>query len=316
MNPQAPNNTRGYIIAFISAIILSTTAIFIGYLYNTYHIPALILAFWRNAAVVLTLLIVYGIFARHLLKAHRKDFPFLGLHGIILVIFNILWTLSVVMNGAAVATVLVYSSAAFTAILGWLFLKESLGWVKILVILVCFGGCVLTSGAWQAANWQSNPLGIVIGLSSGMSYAAYNLMGRTASKRGINPWTGLLYTFGLAGICLLILNLLPVKIITGTAATPLDFFWLGTAWQGWLVLFLLGAIPTVLGFGLLNVSLTLLPSSTVSLIVTSEPVFTTITAFFLLKENMDVYEIIGGALIIAGVICLRVYESRSKPKPE
>ncbi len=141
-------------------------------------------------------------------------------------------------------------------------------------------------------------------------------VGRTASKRGINPWTGLLYTFGLAGICLLILNLLPVKIITGTAATPLDFFWLGTAWQGWLVLFLLGAIPTVLGFGLLNVSLTLLPSSTVSLIVTSEPVFTTITAFFLLKENMDVYEIIGGALIIAGVICLRVYESRSKPKPE
>jgi hypothetical protein len=37
-----------------------------------------------------------------------------------------------------------------------------------------------------------------------------------------------------------------------------DFLWLGGAFNGWIVLFLLAAVPTVAGFGLYNVSLSLL----------------------------------------------------------
>ena len=48
--------TRGYTIALISTAFLSTTAIFIRHLTLTYALPPLILAFWRDVFVMLTLL--------------------------------------------------------------------------------------------------------------------------------------------------------------------------------------------------------------------------------------------------------------------
>ncbi|MFC2063986.1 hypothetical protein ACFLXB_02690 [Chloroflexota bacterium] len=45
---QLPNLSRGYFAALASAGILSTTAIFIRYLTQTYQIPALVLTSWRD----------------------------------------------------------------------------------------------------------------------------------------------------------------------------------------------------------------------------------------------------------------------------
>ena len=167
---------------------------------------------------------------------------------------------------------------------------------------------MLVSGAWDTGIWEANLPGIITGVLSGLCYALYSLMGRTASQRGLNPWTTLFYTFGFAGAFLLLVNLLPGGPLPGTAAQALDLLWLGDAWVGWLVLLLLAAVPTVLGFGLYNTSLTYLPSSVAQLIVTLEPVFTTAVAYLLLGERLSAIEIMGGAMIIAGVVLARVYE--------
>ncbi len=81
---------------------------------------------------------------------------------------------------------------------------------------------------------------------------------------------------------------------------------LGTQWDGWLWLLLLAIGPTLLGFGLYNVSLSLLPSSTTNLIVTIEPVFTAILAYFLLNERLTALEHFGGGLILAALVILRL----------
>jgi drug/metabolite transporter (DMT)-like permease len=192
-------------------------------------------------------------------------------YGLLLAVFNSMWTLSVALNGAAVATVLAYCSTAFTALLGWWLLKERLNWAKILAVILCLGGCVLVSEAIDPAAWRTNLIGILTGVLSGLCYAIYSLMGRTASQRGLNPWTTLIYTFGFAAIFLLGVNLIPDNPIPGTAGSPGDIFWLGDALAGWGVLILLAAVPTVMGFGLYNVSLSYLPSSVVNLIATLEP---------------------------------------------
>ena len=83
---------------------------------------------------------------------------------------------------------------------------------------------------------------------------------------------------------------------------------LGDALQGWGILFLLAAGPTLLGFGLYNTSLSYLPSSVVNLIVTLEPPFTAIIAYFLLGERLTGMQIFGGLVILAGVVLLRVSE--------
>jgi drug/metabolite transporter (DMT)-like permease len=302
--------TRGYGIAMSSAVILSTTAILIRYLNQAFEIPALVMAFWRGIFVVLTLLLALGLIRPSLLKAGKSHLAYLLAYGLLLAVFNALWTLSVVLNGAAVATVLVYCSAAFTAILGWWLLKERLDWVKGLVILTTLAGCVLVANALDPAAWQANLAGILTGVLAGLGYAIYSLMGRSASRRGLNPWTTLLYTFGFATLFLLAFNLLPGGFVPGAASRPADLLWLGDAWLGWGVLILLAAGPTVAGFGLYNVSLGYLPSSVANLVVTLEPVFTAAFAYILLGERLTPIQVVGSLLILGAVSFLRLYEGR------
>jgi drug/metabolite transporter (DMT)-like permease len=308
LDHQEGNVNRGYFFAFLSAVILSTTGILIRFLTQTYALPALVLALWRDLFVILPLGIVLLIVRPRLLKIPLKFLPLLIVYGLVLSLFNACWTLSVSINGAAVGTVLCYSSAAFTAILGWWFLKEKLGWGKIAAVLLSISGCLLVSGALYASSWQANLLGIVTGVATGLFYAIYSLMGRTFSQRGLNIWVMQFYTFGFAALFLFIYNTLLGGILPGTAQNFSQLIWSSLDFKGWLILFLLAAGPTLLGFGTYNISLTYLSSSVANLIVTLEPVFTTISAYFIFGERLTLIQLIGGLMIVGGVVVIRLTE--------
>jgi drug/metabolite transporter (DMT)-like permease len=289
-------------------VILSTTAILIRMLTQNYHLPALVLAFWREVIVALTMLVALSLLKPALLRVKRSHLRFLVLYGLALAIFNSLWTLSVSLNGASVSTVLAYCSPAFTAMLGAWLLKERLDWSKLLAVALSLMGCVLISGALDPAVWRVNLLGIVTGILSGVLYAVYSLLGRSASQRGLNPWTTLMYTFGFAAVFMLAFNLLGQGWLPGAISRTADFLWLGNSWAGWGLLLLLAMGPTLGGYGMYNVSLSMLPSSVANLIVSSEPAFTAVTAYFLLGERLTWVQVGGSLMILGGVVFLRVYE--------
>jgi len=301
---------RGYSIAVVSAVILSTTAIFIRHLTQTYQLPALILAFWRELFVAVTLLLILILVRPSLIKIKKQDFPYLFIYGFVLAIFNSLWTLSVALNGASISTVLAYSSAGFTALLGWWFLQERLDWSKLVAVTLSLVGCVLVSNALDLAAWTANFVGILTGILSGLLYAIYSLMGRSASQRDLNPWTTLLYTFSFATVFLFLLNIIPGDFLPGKAIQPIDLLWLGKSLSGWGILIMLAAGPTLAGYGTYNVSLSYLPSSVANLIVSLEPAFTAAMAYVLFGEILTVTQIIGSLMILTGVIFLRIYEGR------
>jgi len=271
--------TRGYVTALVSAAILSTTAIFIRHLTQSYRMPPLVLAFWRDGFVTLTLLCMLGLLRPVLIRVKRHHLFYLILYGLTLAIFNALWTLSVSLVGAALSTVLVYCSAGFTALLGWWLLKERLDWIKLLAVALCLGGCFLVSGALDQAAWRASLVGVVAGTLSGLCYSIYSLMGRSASQRGLNAWTTVLYTFGFAALFLLLFNLLPAGFVPGFDTGPSNLLWLGSALGGWAILFLLAAGPTVAGFGLLG-------------------------------ERLGGMQLGGSLMILAGVVFLRIHEGR------
>jgi len=301
---------RGYLIALISSAILSTTAILIRYLTLTFQIAPLVLAFLRDVIAAGTLLVVLFLFRRLLLRINHKQLRYLVFYGFVLAVFNSLWTLSVALNGAAIATMLAYCSTAFTALLGWWFLKESLDWVKLIAVILSLIGCALVSGAIDSNVWDTNFVGILTGVLSGLLYAIYSMMGRSASNRGLNPWTTLIYLFIFASIFLLFFNLIPSGWLPGSASHYRDILWLEGTITGWSLLILLAAGPTVLGFGLYLVSMVYLPSSVANLVLTSEPVFTALIAFFLLGERLNNFQILGSVMIFTGVLFLRIHEGR------
>ena len=308
IGPQA----KGYVIAAIAALFLSTTAIFIRFLTQGYQVPALVLALWRDVFAVVTLVPAFALAKPRLLRAPAGLLPYLALYGLVLALFNSLWTLSVSLNGAAIATVLVYSSGAFTAILGRIFLKERLGPAKLAAVAMSLCGCALVAGILELGAWKGNLVGVLIGVAAGLSYALYSLFGRSAADRGLDPWTTLVYTFAFAALFLFLVNCVPGAPLPGSSRNLGDILWLRQAWKAWLVLFLLAAIPTVGGFGLYNVSLSILPSSVASLVVSLEPVFTAIFAYVLLGEKLTAVQLAGGALILGGVIVLRLFFDRRR----
>jgi drug/metabolite transporter (DMT)-like permease len=311
--------TKGYLIALVGTAIWSATAVFIRYLTETYHMPPLVVAFWRDLLVSITLIVVFTALAPSLLRVDRRHLRFLLLYGFVLSIFNSLWTIAVALNGAAVATVLAYSSPAFTAIAGWKLFGERLDGIKILAVALSLIGCTFVSGAYDLAAWQVNPLGIVTGLLAGVAFAVYSLLGKAASHRSINPWTTLLYIFACAAMFLLSYDLIlgglqglfsqPPAILQ--VASP-NLLWLGSSWTGWGVLIALAVGPTIGGYGLYMVSLTFLPASVANLIATLEPSMTAAQSYFFLGERFTPPQLWGSSLVILGVILLRLGESRAQ----
>lgn len=295
--------SRGYLICLTATVTWSFTAIFIGFLTRNYQMPPLLLAFWRDLLVAGALALVFLIVRPALLRIERGQLNFLITYGLVLALFNSTWTVSVFYNGAAVSTVMAYSSAAFTAILGWRLYGESLGLRKIMAVILSITGTILVAGAYNPLVWQLNPLGVATGLLSGVAFAGYSMMGKASSRREINPWTTLFYAFLFGAVFIFLFNLFPAWLPQGIASTNL--FWLGDSLVGWLVLISLAVGPTIGGYGLYMVSLGYLPVSVAQLIATLEPVLTAIWAFLLLSERMDGMQIAGSILIISGVLLLR-----------
>jgi drug/metabolite transporter, DME family len=294
--------TKGYIIALIGITIWSTTGVLISYLVVNYRMPALLLAFWRNLLVCVALVLALSLIRRSLLRIQRSLIGFYIIYGFILAVFNSIWTLSVAANGAAVATVLAYSSAGFTAILAlWLF-KERLGIPKIAAVLLSLGGCVLVSNAYRAEMWKLNPLGIASGLLSGLLFAIYTLIGKETARRDINPWTSMLYSFGFGSLFIMIFNLFPA--LPG-AAGSVQALYPNLPTKGWLVLILLSFGPTVLGFGLYNMSMNYLPASITNLLATLEPAMTAAEAYVFLHEHMTLIQIAGSLVILSAVLIVQ-----------
>jgi drug/metabolite transporter (DMT)-like permease len=299
--------TQGYLFCLFATIMWSTTAIFIRYLTVTYQLPAMVLAFWRDGFVASGLALAFLFFRKELFRVDRKHIRFLLIYGVVLAVFNALWTLSVALNGAAVSTVLAYSSAAYTAILGWRLFGESLSPTKLIAVSMGLIGCVFVSGAYKASAWQVNTLGIITGIFSGIFFAGYSLMGKASANRGISSWSALLYTFSIATILLLLYNL-TVGLWPAFRPTA-NLFWLGSAIFGWAMLFTLAIIPSIGGYGFYNLCLTYLPVSIANLIALLEPGMTAVLAYFILGEVLTMPQLFGSVLVVAGVVILRLRET-------
>ncbi|HRK90788.1 MAG TPA: DMT family transporter [Anaerolineales bacterium] len=301
----ASNSSRGFIIALIATLFWSTTGPLISYLVKTYSLPSLVLAFWRDLFVAFGMVVGLLIFSRARFSLDRKHWGFIILYGLTLAVFNSMWTFSVQYNGAAVATVLAFSSPAMTALLSRIIFRETFSRIKVISIALSFIGTILVSGAADPAMWKLNPAGIIFGLLTGLFFAFYNLEGKVASDKHIDSWTALLYSFGFASVFLFLFIIANDLFITNQSPLT-DLLWLGKSFAGWSILFLLGVIPTLGGFGLYTLSIRYLSPTISNLIATLEPVFTAIWAYIFLSEVLTNVQLGGSLLLMFGVILLRL----------
>jgi drug/metabolite transporter, DME family len=148
-----------------------------------------------------------------------------------------------------------------------------------------------------------NPLGVSTGLLSGLFFAGYTLFGKETARRNINAWTAMLYSFAFGSIFVMIFNLFP--ILPG-AAGSFTALLPDLPVHGWLILIFLSFVPTLLGFGLYNLSMHYLPASISNLLATSEPALTAVEAYVFLNERMTVIQIVGSLIILSAVLIVQL----------
>lgn len=285
---------RGYLTVLIATALMSTTGILIKFLLVDYKIAPLNLAFLR--VLIVTAALGLGIFL-----VRRSDFKVQSRHLIYLIIMGVVgvglhqlaWVSSVNLNGAAVATVLVYINPTIVALVSTRVFGEKLDRIKIIALVLTLSGMILVAQMYDPKNLQLNGLGILVGLATGVTWATYAIIGQFISRK-YSPWASLFYAFLFGAILLL-----PLQLVAG------NILGMGTQWTGWGILFFLALGPTLVGFGLYTVGLSQIPASVVSLIATLEPVFSIILAFFLFQEVLDFLQLIGAGLILLAVILLR-----------
>lgn len=295
--PAVPSQTltvRGYVLVLVSTMLMSTTAIFIKILLVDYNMEPLALAFFR--VLIVTGAIALGLFfwKRSWFKIQRRHLVYFILMGVLGVgMHQMLWVNSVRLNGAGVATVLVYIQPTIVALISVRFLGETLDRSKIIALVLTLIGILLVSQVYKPETLNVNLWGLLIGIGTAFTWAAYALLGRYTSVR-YPAWTSMFYAF-LFGM----LFLLPLQLLVHDPVS------LGSQWGGWAILFFLSLGPTLGGFGLYTIGLSQVPASVVTLIGTLEPVFTIVTAFFLFNERLDLVQIVGAGLILFSVILLR-----------
>lgn len=292
---NAPGITlRGYILVMVSTMLMSTTAIFIKILLVDYNMEPLSLAFWRVLIVSSALALGLFLFKRAWFKIQRRHLVYFILMGVLGVgLHQLLWVNSVRLNGAGVATVLVYIQPTIVALISVRALGETFDRNKALALTLSLIGIVLVAQIYKPETLNLNLWGLIFGIGTAFTWAAYALLGRYTAVR-YPAWTSLFYAFFFGA-----LFLLPLQIF---AENPLS---LGAQWGGWAILFFLSLGPTLSGFGLYTIGLSQVPASVVTLIGTLEPVFTIVTAYFLFNERLDTAQIVGAGLILFSVILLR-----------
>ncbi len=88
--------------------------------------------------------------------------------------FNILYSMSVSMNGMSVGSVLLYTAPVFTGITSAIVFEERLNCIKLIALLVNVAGCVLTATGGNFSAASLVPLGLLFGLiATALAYGFY-----------------------------------------------------------------------------------------------------------------------------------------------
>jgi len=294
------SRVTGILMVVAATLCWSTSGIFINLITRSSGISAEGLAFWRDLTTSLLLLLGILVVNPKLLRIKRKDLPWLiGMGSISIGIFHIMWNKAVVMLGASLATVVQCNAPIFVTIMAWFLFQEAITTRKIIAVGLAVAGTVLASGVNFHGDWKIAPLGLLIALTSAITYGTLSLFGKKLSGE-YNNWAIMFYIFTIGTVTLFLFQLgQPDPWPQGSGVIP------------WFIGFVL--ISTILGFGLYTLSLQKLPASVASITATTEILFASIMGYIFLGERMDFWQILG-AVSIAGGVILVTLDKQSAPE--
>ncbi|MBI4736372.1 MAG: EamA family transporter [candidate division NC10 bacterium] len=284
---------RGYVMVVSAAICWGVMATVAKLLFRDRGVDPLILVVIRADLATLTLFAALALISPARLRIGRRDVWAAAVVGVIgLALNNFFYFQSLHLTSVATALLLQYQAPILVALYTVLVQRQRLRGPVILAMALALVGCALVVRAYDPDVFRPNLVGVAAGLGGAVGFAFYILASRVA-LRTLDPWTLLAYAYLSAGLAWSVV-VPPWRILT-------HGFDLGI-WGAFLAV---ATVGTVVPFGLFISGLRFLPPTQASIVSMLEPVVAAAVAYFLLGETLIPLQILGGALVLAGVVVVQ-----------
>ncbi len=285
----------------IAILAVSTASIFIRFA-QTDGAPSLVIAALRLTFA--TLLLAPFALTRHRaeLKSLTRKQVTLGIaSGMFLAVHFATWISSLEYTSVASSVVFVSTGPLWVALLSPMLLNEKSTRAAIVGLgLAILGGAIigLSDACGIQDGIQCPELGQVmqggaiwgnfLALAGAWAVTGYLVIGRKL-RAGMSLVPYIFLVYGMAAAALIVIMLAAGKSPFGFEAKT----------YGWI--FLLAAIPQLIGHSTYNWALRYLPAAFVAVTTLGEPIGSAILAFFILRETPSAAVILGGILILLGI---------------
>lgn len=246
-------------------------------------------AFWRIALAL-------PVFALGLARGDRKPAGLRDHFGLAFAGFCFagdlaFWHWSIRLTSVANSTLLANVAPLFVALVGWAALGERFSRGFVASMAVAFAGVIVLMGG----DLELGPrflAGDGLGLVTAMFLTGYMLSVKRLRAR-FSTATIMVHSGVTTALLLLI-----VALVSGESLVP-------AGWHGWAVLLALALLSQAGGQGSVAYALAHLPAAFSSLVMLIEPAAAALFAWILLAEPMGALQIVGGAVILAGIVLAR-----------
>ena len=288
-------NKKAFIFIILAGLFWGMSAIFVNLLSVYGFTPVQLTAVRATVAFALIGAFV-AVKNRSAFSITLKRLPLFISLGVTLFFSAFLYYSSMVRTSVCTAVILLNLHPIYVTTFSAIFYRERLSKVKLSSIAAMLLGCAFVSGIF--GGLELDPLGLVLGILSGVSYASYILLVKYYNQEGIPSSTANVYSFlFMAAVALSVSD--PVNIVEITAAKPMPILPL---------LFGIGICTSVIPFVLNGIALRDLSAGTVSALSIVEPLSATVYSVVFFGEPMDAWKIVGVVLILGAVVFLGLDE--------
>lgn len=311
MNQHTPPRALLSMAILIAILAVSTASIFIRFAQND-GAPSLTIAALRLTFATLILVpIALGRHRDELKRITRTEILAGFFSGIFLALHFATWISSLEYTSVASSVVFVSTGPLWVALLSPMLLKEHLAKTAVIGLgLSLVGGAII--GLSDACVWNSGlscpalgdvlqgraMLGNFLALSGAWTVTGYLIIGRKM-RANISLIPYIFMVYGFAALVLIV-------IMFASGNSPFGY---APKTYGWI--FLLTALPQLLGHSTYNWLLKYLPATLVAIVTLAEPIVSALLAYLFFQETPTGAVMMGGAMILMGI-----YMASGKPQKE
>jgi drug/metabolite transporter, DME family len=284
---------RGYLFVVLAALLWAVSGSSAKFLFNR-GITAFQLVQMRLTLASALLLVMFLWRKRAYLRVARRDLwslILLGTVGMASVQFTYLFTISKIQVAAAI--LLEYLAPVLIAIHAVIFAHQRLTKTLVTALVGATAGCYLVVGGYNLDLLTMNRVGIISGLLSAVSFAAYAVYGEKLMCR-YSSWTVLFYSLVCAALVWNVVQ--PPLGFLGRSYTPIE----------WACMLYIAVLGTLIPFWLYTEGINLIRSTRASITATLEPITAGLISYVFLGEVMEYLQLAGGILVVASIVLLQL----------